>query len=137
MTMGAKIGVGIGVPTAVLALGMLGILTWLRVFKQGRSQRPKRVPPWEVDAQESQLTLEEYERKKNQKPPGDDQDDENFESAAEGSGAAPRSSYLQVSPLSTNRESMAISSATSPSPHVNYTPIPVSDLPEFVEGPSK
>ncbi|KAF2498959.1 hypothetical protein BU16DRAFT_309958 [Lophium mytilinum] len=137
MTVGAKIGVGIGVPVAALALGLLGVFVWFRAVKRHRSKTPEMKPPWGVDAQESHLTPEEYERTKNQKPPEDDEVHATYDGEPDGPNAPPRSSFLQVSPLSRNRDSMATSSVNTTSPSVNYTPIPFNDLPELVDGPTK
>lgn len=108
MTTGAKIGVGIGVPTAVISLGLLGVFFWLRRRRQQRLE-PRRTthqPPWEVDAQESQLTAVEYERKKNERPPEDDENDmdNNGDSGfhSENRTRSALSSALEVSPLNTN-----------------------------------
>jgi hypothetical protein len=146
MTTRAKIGVGISVPCAILALGLLGAFMWLRRTRTRPSQNPTKTAPWESDVQNSQSTLQ------NEKLPENSNDGGTY-SRVSHEPEPPRSSYLQVSPLSSNRRSTVTSSANSLSPNVNYapissspnstppatnyTPIPFNDLPELVDGPSR
>lgn len=142
-------GIGIGVPAAVLGLGLIAAFAWFRRRQQKDTNAEQ--PPWEVDAQESQLTAEELKRKRNENPPVDHDPDRYIEvprdtgnpRAAQMREISERpddaevvplmSGGLAVSPVSPNRNSAGASPSLSLPLHRSISPIPTNFLGEFSE----
>ena len=149
MSTGTKVGISIGVPAAVLGLGLIAAFAWFR-RRQQKDTNAKQ-PPWEVDAQESQLTAEELERKRNENPPEDhgpnryievpqDTGDpraaqmrENSERLGDAEVVPPMSGGLAVSPVSPNRNSVGASPSPSLPLNRSISPIPINLIGEFPE----
>lgn len=142
-------GIGIGVPAAVLGLGLIAAFAWFRRRQQKNAN--SKQPPWEVDAQESQLTAEELERRRNENPPGDHDPDayievpqdtgnpravqtrENSERLDDAEVVPLMSGGLAVSPVSPNENSVGASPSPSLPLHRSISPIPTNFLGGFSE----
>lgn len=149
MSTGTKVGIGIGVPAAVLGLGLIAAFAWFRRRQQKDTNAEQ--PPWEVDAQESQLTAEELERKRNKNPFEDHDPDryievpqdtgnpraaqmrENSERPDDAEVVPLMSGGLAVSPVSPNMNSAGASPSLSLPLHRSISPIPTNFLGEFSE----
>ena len=142
-------GIGIGVPAAVLGLGLIAAFSWFR--RRQQKDTTTKQPPWEVDAQESQLTAEELERKRNENLPEDHDPDryievsqdtgspmaaqirENSERLYDAEVVPLMSGGLAVSPVSPNGNSVGASPGPSLPLHRSISPIPTNFLGEFPE----
>jgi hypothetical protein len=149
MSTGTKVGIGIGVPAAVLGLGLIAAFAWFRRRQQKNAN--SKQPLWEVDAQESQLTAEELERRRNENPPEDHDPDtyievpqdtgspraaqirENSERPDDAEVVPLMSGGLAVSPVSPNENSVGASPSPSLPLHRSISPIPTNFLGGFSE----